>query len=414
MANPPSIVRRARIAASAAFFLDGFTFANWVTRIPAVQEQLHLRNATLGVALLMTSLGALLTMPIIGRLIARHGSRLVTTLAVGGFGASLVLPGLAGGSVSLAAALFVFGCGFGAVNVAINSQAVSVERRYRIPIMGSFHATFSFGGIAGAAAGSLAAAAHLSPLIHFILAGVAVTAAAMLLGRYLIPDESGTARDAPRGQKIASGLLLLGTIAFCTMLGEGAMADWSAVFLRQVSGANPSIAALGFGAFSLAMTLGRLAADKVTVKLGPAHVVRLGGTLAASGLMLAMLLPGTATAIGGFTLVGAGLSALVPTIFSAAGRTPGIAASVAIATVSTTGYFGFLCGPPLIGAASEVMSLRWAMVFVFAAACVAITLARYAGVQPGSGGRTDYGRTDGPAAPCLAGRLARDVAPARA
>jgi len=385
--------RWARLAASAAFFLDGFTFANWVTRIPAVQERLQLRNATLGIALLMTSLGALLTMPIVGRLIARRGSRLVTTLAVSAFGASLVLPGLAGGSVSLAAALFVFGCGFGAVNVAINSQAVSVECGYGVPIMGSFHATFSFGGIAGAAAGSLAAAAHLSPLIHFILAGVAVTAVAMLLGRYLVHDDAGRQCDAPRGRKIASGLLLLGTIAFCTMLGEGAMADWSAVFLRQVSHADPSIAALGFGAFSLAMTLGRLAADKVTLKLGPAHVVRLGGSLAATGLMLAMLLPGTVTAIAGFTLVGAGLSALVPTIFSAAGRTPGIAASVAIATVSTTGYFGFLCGPPLIGAASEVISLRWAIVFVFAAACVAIALARHAGVQPGPGSGTVAGRS---------------------
>jgi MFS family permease len=213
----------------------------------------------------------------------------------------------------------------------------------------------------------------------------------MLLGRYLIPDEAGTASNAPRGRKIASGLILLGTIAFCTMLGEGAMADWSAVFLRQVSHANASIAALGFGAFSLAMTLGRVAADKVTLKLGPANVVRLGGSLAATGLMLAMLLPGTVTAIAGFTLVGAGLSALVPTIFSAAGRTPRIAASVAIATVSTTGYFGFLCGPPLIGAASEVISLRWAIVFVFVAACVAIALARHAGVQPGRGGGTVAG-----------------------
>jgi MFS family permease len=368
----------ARHAATTAFFLDGFTFGSWVTRIPAVQEKLHLSNATLGFALLMSSVGALVTMPLVGRLAARHGSRLATTLSVLLFGASLVLPGLATGAFTLGLGLFLFGCGFGGVNVAANSQAVSVERRHGEPIMGSFHASFSFGGIVGAGIGSLAAAARVSPLIHFSLIAGLVIAAALVLGRHLIADdEPGAAPEARGGVlKTAPALLLLGAIAFCTMLGEGAMADWSAVFLRQVSHSSAPVAALGFGAFSSAMLLGRLLADRVTAKLGRVRLVRLGGSLAATGLLIAMLLPGAATAIVGFAFVGLGLAALVPAVFSAAGQTPGVAASVAIATVSTIGYFGFLCGPPLIGVASQLVTLRWAIALVFVAACVAVALSR--------------------------------------
>jgi MFS family permease len=377
IATPSSVIRMARWATSTAFFLDGLTFATWVTRIPAIQERLHLSNAVLGICLLMTSLGALVTMPIVGRLVVSRGSRLMATIATAAFGISLVLPALATGPISLGIFLFIFGCGFGAVNISANAQAVAVERKYASPIMGSFHATFSLGGIAGAGLGSLAAWGHVSPLIHFVFAGAIAAFAAMLLGRYLTSDDHAAINHWPGQKSHAVALMLLGAIAFCTMMGEGAMADWSAVFLRQVSHANGSIAALGFGAFSLTMTLGRLVADRVTIALGPVRLVRLGGTLAASGLMLAMLLPGTIPAIAGFALVGAGLSSLVPTVFSAAGRTPGVAASVAIATVSTTGYFGFLCGPPLIGVASEFITLRWAMAFVFAAACVVVALARY-------------------------------------
>ncbi|HEY2584233.1 MAG TPA: MFS transporter [Tepidisphaeraceae bacterium] len=385
MLHDISISRRAqkaaRIATATAFFLDGMTFATWVSRIPAVQERLHLRNATLGVALLMMSLGALLTMPLMGRLVARRGSRVGTVLAVAVFGAALPGPGVATGVITLGLALFAAGVGFGAVNVAANAQAVAVERRYGRPIMGSFHATFSFGGIVGAILGSLAAARAVPPVVHFAVVGMIVVVVAFLLGPVLIQDPPTAVPQAGQSHK-GSVFLFLGIIAFCTSMGEGAMSDWSAVFLRQVSRSPASVAALGFAAFSVSMTLGRLLADRVTIALGPAGIVRLGGLLAGTGLFVAMLLPAAATALGGFALVGLGLSALIPTIFSAAGRVPGVAPSVAIATVATTGYFGFLSGPPLIGLSSEVVSLRWAVGLVVIACGVAIALARHVGVQP--------------------------------
>jgi MFS family permease len=370
----------ARIGTATAFFLDGLTFATWVSRIPAVQERLHLRNATLGIALLMMSLGALVTMPLMGRLVARRGSRFGTVLAVAAFGAALPGPALAGGVVTLSLALFVAGAGFGAINVAANAQAVAVEPRYGRPIMASFHAVFSLGGIVGAILGSLAAARAVPPVEHFAVVGAIVFVVAFVLGPVLIQDPPTAVPQAGHSSKTAV-FLLLGIIAFCTSMGEGAMSDWSAVFLRQVSHSPASVAALGFAAFSVSMTLGRLLGDRVTIALGPVWVVRMGGALAASGLLLAMLLPGAATAMAGFALVGLGLSSLIPTIFSAAGRVPGVAPSVAIATVATTGYFGFLSGPPLIGFSSEVVTLRWAIGLVVIACGVAIALARHVGVR---------------------------------
>ena len=373
----------ARLGTYVAFFLDGLIFATWVTRIPAIQEHLALRNSVLGLALLMVSVGGLLTMPLVGRLSVRSGSDVVTTVTLGFFAAALVLPSLAPGVIALSLSLLFFGVGFGGMNVAANAQAVTVERAYGKPIMASFHAVFSLGGIVGGFSGSLAAAVRLRPFYHFGIVSIVCLLSAVWISRMLLKDPLASHADlhASSPSTKSRRLIFLGAIAFCSMLGEGAMADWSAVFLRQVSLSTASTAALGFAAFSIAMTGGRLVADRLTLAIGPVRIVRLGGTLAASGVLLAMLLPGTITAIAGFALVGSGLSALVPTIFSAAGRSPGIAPSVAIATVATTGYFGFLCGPPLIGLVSELVSLRWAIGFVFIAGAVAVGLADHVGVR---------------------------------
>ena len=375
-AFPETTLKRARIATAGLFFLDGLTFATWVTRIPAIQEKLQMRNSVLGFALLAVSVGALVSMPITGKLVARFGSRTAAAVAVGFFGAGLFLPGLATGFISLSVALTIFGAGFGAVNVAANAQAVSVEAGYDRQIMASFHAIFSFGGIAGAALGSVAAAKHVSPAVHFSIVAIAVIVLSARLHGGLLHDRQPPA-STPLSLRDFVPLLGVGMVAFCSAMGEGSMSDWSAVFLRQVSHANASVAALGFGAFSLCMTGGRLTADRVTTAIGPVNMVRLGSSVAAAGLALAMLAPASVTAILGFAMVGAGLAALIPTTFSAAGRAAGMPPSVAIAAVSTMGYFGFLSGPPLIGLTADRISLRWALVLVFAACCTATYFARY-------------------------------------
>jgi MFS family permease len=365
--------------------LDGIIFATWVTRIPAIQERLGLKNSVLGLALLMISIGALLTMPVVGRMVARLGSGRMTLWAVGSFAVFLILPALMPSVFPLCLSLFLFGVGFGGMNIAANAQAVSVERAYGRPIMASFHAVFSLGGIVGGFLGSLAAAWRVPPTGHFLAVSIFALTGTLLIRRLLMADPVVVAVDTPAGGKTARSfrLMALGAIAFCSMFGEGAMADWSAVFLRQVSLSPPATAALGFAAFSICMTIGRLIADRLTIVIGPVRIVRFGGLLAASGVMLAMLFPQPITAIAGFALVGAGLSSLVPTLFSAAGKSPGVAPSVGIATVATIGYFGFLSGPPLIGVVSDLVSLRWAIGFVSVAGAVAMLLAGHAAAERG-------------------------------
>ncbi|WP_158545412.1 MFS transporter [Bremerella cremea] len=374
---PSSQLRFARFAAKTFFLLDGFIFASWVTRIPTIQEQLELDNATLGIALFMLSIGGLIAMPLVGWLVSHLGSRWGVLMSTLMFAVSLPLLALPSEVILLSLALLLFGAGFGAMDVAINTQAVSVERHYRRKIMSSFHAAFSLGGILGALLGGLAAAQSISPLTHFLLVSALAVTLTLILAHFLASDiveEPTLSFTDGHGHK--NRCVVLGLAAFCAMLVEGAMADWSAVFLRQVSHAPAFYAAMGFAAFSTMMTIGRLVGDHVTTAIGTTKTVGLGGFLTVVGIALAVLLPHTAIAIIGFSFVGTGISALVPTIFSAAAKLSGIKPAVAIATVSTVGYCGFLVGPPLIGIASEVVTLRWALLIVLFAGLAIIGLAR--------------------------------------
>jgi fucose permease len=266
-------------------------------------------------------------------------------------------------------ALFCFGAAHGALDVAMNAQGVAVEERYRRPIMSSLHALFSLGGLVGAGLGSLVATAGISPLTHFSAAAILLGGSTALVAfpRLLdaretealdLPDEI---TNKPRFTWPSPPLLALGAIAFCTMVGEGAMADWSAVFLRQVAGASEGVAAAGYAAFSVAMAVGRFGGDWLSARLGPVAIVRLSGLTAATGLGLALLSGRSELALVGFGAVGAGFAIVVPQVFSAAGRTPRVSSGVAVATVSTIGYFGFLVGPPFIGFLAELIGLRLAL-----------------------------------------------------
>lgn len=360
------IPRSARHAVTAIFAINGLILSNWVPRIPAVQRNLDLSEGRLGLALLGVAVGALLAMPLIGGLVARFGSRPTTTVAVVALAASVPLPALAGSLATLTLALVALGAANGALDVAMNSQAVAVERRFRRPIMSSFHAAFSFGGLAGAILGGLAAAAGLDPLPHLTIVGVLGIAAGFLAARGLLPaaadaqrpTSSSARRTFPRPSRRLVGL---GALAFACLLGEGAMADWSAVYLDGSLGTGPGLAAAGFAAFSLTMTFGRLIGDRLAARWGPVALARWGGVLVAVSLALALVVQHPAAAIAGFGGVGAGLSGIVPVVFSAAGRIPNLAPGPAIAAVSTVGYSGFLVGPPVIGLLAEISSLGIAL-----------------------------------------------------
>ncbi|MGF1473081.1 MAG: MFS transporter [Rubrobacteraceae bacterium] len=374
----------ARIAVLGVFFLNGVVLATWVVRIPAIQQELGLGEGLLGVALLGAAVGAMVAMPLAGALAHRFGSRPVVGAAALLLSVALVLPALAPGLIFLLPALVVLGVGNGALDVSMNAQAVVVEKEYARPIMSSFHAAFSFGGLAGAAAGGLAAAAGVDPLGHFsVVAGMSV-AGALIAYRALLPAGADTGEaGAPAFARPNRALLGLGVISFCVLLGEGAMADWSAVYLDSTLRTGPGFAAAGYAAFSLAMALGRLFGDRVIGRYGPVLIVRVCSVVAAAGLGVALAVGQQYVALVGFACAGIGFSIIFPAALSAAGRTKGMAAGPALAAVATAGYTGFLVGPAAIGFAAELVGLGGALYLVVILSATIVLLAGAVGTGKG-------------------------------
>lgn len=341
-----------------------------------MQDALGMSNATLGLVLLGLPAGAIVTMPVAGALVARFGSREVAVAGALLDCAGVALIGFAGSAPALAAMLFVFGAGNGAMDIGMNAQGVAVERGYRRPIMSSFHAWFSIGGIVGALFGGLMASQGVGVRPHLLGIGLAGAGATLVAARGLLP--SSIDRASPEEHRLVlrvpRPVVILGLVAFAGMLTEGAMADWTAVYLRDL-GAGAGMAATGYAVFSVTMTLGRLAGDRVTEALGGSALVRAGGLVAAAGLLLATAIHRTPAALAGFALVGVGVAAVAPIVYSTAGRARGVAPGTAIAAATTIGYLGFMAGPPLIGLAAGLVTLRWSLLVVVALLGVMIALA---------------------------------------
>jgi Na+/melibiose symporter-like transporter len=368
-------MRGTRVAIGLFFFADGLLLGSWAARIPAVQAHAGLSNARLGLALFASSLGALAAMPLAGWLSERVGSRRVVMFALVVASVSLVFASLATDVVGVALALFAFGAGFGSVNVSANAQGIALERAYGRPILSSFHAAFSVGGLAGAGLGAVAAGAGLAPRVHFAALAVTVTLAALAAVRRLLPRDSTEARQQ-RLARPSRALLILGAAAFCTLLAEGSAADWSAAYLSQSVGVSAAVAALGYTAFSLAMATSRTLGDQLNRRFGPLALARAGGGVAAIGLAAGLATGSAPVALAGFTAMGAGLGVVVPILFRAAGSIPGISASIGVATVSTIGWLGFLAGPPAIGFAAGAVGLRTALALVVLAILTLVILTR--------------------------------------
>jgi len=376
-------LRMARLAVAMLFFLNGAIFATWVSRIPAVQSRLGMSHGALGIALLCMAFGALVAMPAAGKYSARFGSHRVTQWCTVIFCAALPLLVLAPNPPLLMLALFLFGTAHGAIDVAMNAQAIAVENHYGRPIMSSFHALFSTGGLVGAASGGLIASLGVTPTVHFFAATLLLGGITALVAFPRLLDARETEsihlldepEASPRFAWPSRTLVVLGIVAFCSMAGEGAMADWSAIFLNRFAGASEGAAAAGYAAFSIAMALCRFSGDWLTERLGPSTIVRLSGCIAAAGLAFALAISQPIASLIGFAAVGVGFATVVPQVFSAAGRTAGMSAGVAVATVSTMGYFGFLIGPPVIGFAAQMTNLRTALLLIVFTSCLLILLA---------------------------------------
>ncbi|GAA3865587.1 MFS transporter [Streptomyces sedi] len=381
-AKPRELVR-ARAALTAFFAVDGFVFAGWVVRIPDVKEQTGASPSALGLALLGVSVGAVVTMTLAGRLCQRFGNHRVTVVAGALLVGSVALPAHAGSAVGLGALLLVFGAGFGGVNVAANSAAVDLVAALRRPVMPSFHAAFSLGGMVGAGLGGLVAD-RLSAARHLALLAALGMVVVVWAGRTLLrgpavgvgreaDGASGAAVSGGAGVRGSVGLLVavLGAIALCTTYGEGAMADWSALHLKDTLGASAGVAAAGYSLFALAMTVGRLTGSAVLARLGTTRALVAGGTLGAFGMLLGALAPTLWLALVGFALTGLGLANVFPITIGTAGQ---LAGPRGVATASTIGYGGMLAGPVAIGFLADWFSLATALVTVAALAGVAAVM----------------------------------------
>jgi MFS family permease len=367
-------LQRARLGTSLMFFLHGVIVSTWLSRIPAIQSHLRLTPGELGLALLGTAAGAMISMPLTGALVTRLGSQPVTNVSTVLMALGLIPLPLAWNQLSLALALFVFGFFSGAMDVAMNAQAVVLEQRYGRPILSSFHALFSLGGMSGAALGGVAAAYGLLPLAHFSWAVLLYVPVGLLAGQMLVRGDKGLPGH-PVFARITRPLLGLGCLAFCILLNEGAMADWSSIYLRRILLTSESTAAVGYAVFSFAMAGGRLAGDWVTERFGRVPVVRTGGSIAGIGLAAGLAAQNVPATFLGFAAAGIGFSVIVPLVFGAAGR-HGSSAGAGLAAVTTVGYFGFLVGPALIGLTADHTGLHAALFLVVVLSLIVSALAR--------------------------------------
>jgi MFS family permease len=371
--------RAARGAVTAVFFLNGFLFVSLVARMPAIRDHAGVTNGELGIALASVAIGAVVAMPIAGALAARHGSRQVTRGALALSTGAVLLPVLATSLPALAAAFLVMGLAMGSLDVTMNAHGVAVERRYGRPILSGFHAAFSFGGLAGAATAATAAAAQLDLQVHAAL----VAAASLMVGlgwsrSFLPAAEDAAGAKHPVLARPPRRLWALGAVAFSCLLVEGAAADWSAVYVHDELNASAATAASAYAAFSLTMAVGRLFGDRLVERVGPVALLRGGGVLAAGGIGAGLAAGAVPGALLGFAALGAGLAAVIPVVFRAAGSTPGIPPGMALAAVSSTGYLGFVAGPPIIGSAAEAVGLPAALLLLVVLGLVIAALARSA------------------------------------
>jgi len=348
-----------RVAVGSLFFLLGLCFASWASRIPSVQQKMGISEAELGGVLLAIPLGQLLSLPLAGWLVAKEGSRKVVLWGVVLYAVALVGLGWASSPYQLLPCLVLFGIGGNLTNISVNTQAVGVERLYnQKPIMASFHGLWSLAGFVAAAVGSSMIGHAVTPGVHFVFIALFILVGLAVSVGSTVREDSGVDPNQSIFVKPDKELLGLGAIAFCALICEGAMFDWSGVYFKKVIQADKDWVGAGYTAFMSTMAAGRFGADWLAHRLGPKRVIQLSGLLTATGLSIAVALPTLPTALLGFLLVGFGTSAVVPLVYSAAGKSTHMSAGMALAAVSTIGFFGFLLGPPVIGFVAGATSLR--------------------------------------------------------
>lgn len=385
-----------RIAVTGVFAVHGLLFASWTAHIPHVKVSLGLTDGTLGFALLGAPLGSVCAMVASAYLLPRIGSRRIVQIALVGYCATGPLVGLTGSLPGLLGALFVWGAFQGSLDVAMNTQAITVERAERRALMSGLHGSWSIGSFAGAGIGALAVGAGITLTSQLLVLGTLAVLAAGLLTTRMLPDGAdqhgaakaadGSGRSSATVSRWSGGMVLLGAIAFASMLCEGASADWASVYMAGPLHAAAVESGLGYATFALAMMTIRLSGNRLLTRYPSNRLLPTLAALATVGFTVGLLIGRPIAALAGFACLGVGLALVVPAVFSAAGRIPGLHPGTAVATVSACGWAGFVCGPPLIGRLASLSSLPTALILLPALTgfiVFATSVARALNPQPG-------------------------------
>jgi MFS family permease len=359
--------KRIRIAVALVYFCMGLCFASWASRIPDIKTSLHLNDGMLGSILFALPVGQFLMMPFSGKLVTHFGSRRVILFALPLYTVCLTNIGLVKEGWQLAIALFLFGLAGNLCNISINTQGVTAERLYERPIMASFHGGWSLAGFTGALIGLLMINLKVRPYWHFITVIMIVWIVLWINHPFLVRGKPGLNKNEPRRRFFSrpDGILLqLGIIGFCSMASEGAMFDWSGVYFKDIVKAPSSLVIIGYTSFMIMMATGRFVADYIITRIGRKRLLQICGIMISTGLFTAVLFPYLISCTISFMLVGLGVSSIVPTVYSAAGRHSKVPPGIALATVSSVSFLGFLMGPPLIGHISQIAGLRYSFAVI--------------------------------------------------
>lgn len=356
-----------RVILSGYFFFTGICFASWASRIPDIKLALGLTDAQFGGMLLFLPLGSFLGIPISGSLTARHGSNLMLKIASILYPLSLVNIGWAANTnvMHLGIALFIFGMIGNLFNVSVNTQAVELAQSFDKSIISSFHGFWSLAGFVGGLIGSYFIAQAFTPIMQFI--GILVLGYIFLLltHQHLLESVSNKQSIKKMWTKPTPLMFQFGLIALSNMVCEGMMFDWSGVYFQSVVKVTESQRTIGYISFMACMTTGRMFADALINYWGARKQLMLSGLLVTIGLVIAIVQPSIYTSTIGFMLVGFGVSSVIPTIYGSVGKSAELGqASIALASVSSIGFFGFLIGPPIVGFLSGAMGLRWAFLTI--------------------------------------------------
>jgi MFS family permease len=350
--------RQYRFGNAVFFFISGFGYATWASRIPTIQYQLHLNEAQLGAVLFALPIGLMFTLPITGRLLGIYSSRSVLLFGALFINVVLSLIGLTANIWQLTITLFCLGSARNLLNISNNAQAVGVQKLYSRSIMAMFHGVWSLAGFGGAALGYVMVYYNIAPQYHFFAVSIVLLIFSLYFFRYTLYEKP---LPQPKRKLFAlpeKGLLRFSFICFASMACENTMYDWSGIYFEKAVHVAKSTATAGFVVYMVAMTLGRLIGDRLINRFGVKMLLKFSGIFILTGLLLAALLPYVATATFGFILVGLGVSCIVPMIFQIAGRSTTMSTGSALASISTISYLGFLLVPPFVGFIAQAYSLR--------------------------------------------------------